>query len=60
MQEEQFTMSNKELSRLDWMYKLKAKHVSQALVASRLGLSTRQVRRLYRQFERQGAVVFDL
>ena len=47
-------MSQTELSRLDAMQQLQAKSATQTQVAQRLGLSVRQVKRLWRGYRRDG------
>lgn len=48
-------MSSKELTRLEVMQRLKAKRMRQADAARQLGISVRQVKRLYRAYREQGA-----
>ncbi|HEY3345135.1 MAG TPA: ISNCY family transposase, partial [Anaerolineaceae bacterium] len=48
-------MSGKELTKLEIMQRLKAKRLTQREAAQMLGLSVRQVKRLYRAFREQGA-----
>lgn len=49
------TMSDKEIARLEVMQRLKDKRLTQKEAARLLGLSTRQVKRLWRAYRRQGA-----
>jgi len=49
------TMSQQELDRADWMGRIRARRATQAQVAERLGLSLRQVERLYRAYKAGGA-----
>ncbi len=49
------TMSTKELSRLEIMQRLSEKRLSQKEAANLLGLSIRQVKRLYRKYRKEGA-----
>jgi transposase len=53
--DELLTMSQKELSRVEVMQRLKAKRLSQKEAAQLLGLSGRQVKRLWRAYRTQGA-----
>lgn len=53
--DELLSMSGKELTKLEIMQRLKAKRLSQREAAQLLGLSVRQVKRLYRAFREQGA-----
>lgn len=48
-------MSKKELTRLEVMQRLKAKRLKQKEASQMLGLSVRQVKRLYRRFLQSGA-----
>jgi hypothetical protein len=48
------TMSGKELDRAEWMLRIHEQRVTQALVAAHLGLSVRQVERLYRTYKTDG------
>lgn len=48
-------MSERELTRLEVMHRLKAKRLTQAEAGRLLGLSIRQVKRLYRAYRDQGA-----
>jgi hypothetical protein len=50
------TMTMRELDRLKCIQGLIDGHLKQTAVAARLGLTTRQVRRLVRQYEQQGPV----
>jgi transposase len=52
--DELITMSTKELTRLEVMQRLKEKRLTQKEAANLLGLSTRQVKRLWRRYK-QGA-----
>ena len=49
------TMSKKELTRLEVMQRLKAKRLKQREASQLLGISVRQVKRLYRSFLQSGA-----
>jgi len=49
------TMSNAEITRLEVMQRLKDKHLIQKEAARMLGISIRQVKRLYRAYKVQGA-----
>jgi transposase len=49
------TMSTKELTRLEVMQRLSEKRLSQKEAANLLGLSIRQVKRLYRKYRKEGA-----
>jgi hypothetical protein len=49
------TMSTKELSRLEVMQRLKDKRLIQKEAAKLLGLSTRQVKRLWQKYQKQAA-----
>jgi len=49
------TMSNKELSRLEVMEKLHFRSINQSQAANILGISTRQIQRLVREFKHKGA-----
>lgn len=49
------TMSKKELSRLEIMQRIQEKRLTQKEAAWMLGLSVRQVKRLYRAYRQQGA-----
>jgi transposase len=53
--DELLTMSNRELTRLEVMQRLKAKRLKQKEAAQLLGISTRQVKRLWRAYRKQGA-----
>jgi len=48
-------MSKKELSRVEVMERMKAKKMTQKKGAEALGISVRQVRRLWRKYEKKGA-----
>jgi transposase len=48
------TMSGKELDRAEWMLRIQERRVTQAQVAEHLGLSVRQVERLYRTYKAGG------
>jgi hypothetical protein len=48
-------MSGKEITRLEVMQRLKAKRMTQAEAGDVLGISERQVKRLYRAYREQGA-----
>ena len=49
------TMSKRELDRTEWMQAIRDRRATQAQVAERLGMSVRQVERLYRSFKADGA-----
>lgn len=49
------TMSKKELTRLEIMQRLKSKRLKQREASQILGISVRQVKRLYRAFQKSGA-----
>lgn len=49
------TMSKTEITRLEVMQRLKDKRLNQAKAAGLLGISIRQVKRLYRAYKAQGA-----
>jgi predicted DNA-binding protein (UPF0251 family) len=49
------TMSNRELTRLEAMQRLKDKRLTQKEAAQRLGISTRQVKRLWQAYRKKGA-----
>ena len=49
------TMSNKGLSRLDVMHQLQNRSINQAQAADILGISVRQVKRLWKAFKKEGA-----
>lgn len=49
------TMSQRELDRTEWMRDIRARRATQAQVAERLGVSVRQVERLYRAYKADGA-----
>jgi transposase len=53
--DELLTMSKKELTRLEVMQRLKEKRLTQKEAARLLGLSTRQIKRLWRAYRQQGA-----
>jgi transposase len=53
--DELLTMSNRELTRLEVMQRLKGKHLTQKEAAQLLGISTRQVKRLWRDYRKKGA-----
>ena len=48
------TMSGRELDRAEWMLRISERRASQAQVAEHLGLSLRQVERLYRAYKADG------
>ncbi|MSR31328.1 MAG: hypothetical protein EXR99_07475, partial [Gemmataceae bacterium] len=48
-------MSRKEMSRLEWMEKVKRKGLSLWTASSKMSLSYRQAKRLKKRFEEQGA-----
>ena len=49
------TMSHKELSRLEIMHKLQNRSINQSQAADILGISVRQVKRLWKIFKKEGA-----
>lgn len=53
--DELLTMSKRELTRLEVMQRIKDKRLTQKVAAEMLGLSVRQVKRLFRAFKTQGA-----
>jgi transposase len=53
--DELLTMSNREITRLEVMQRLQEKRLSQKEAAGMLGMSTRQVKRLFRPYKTQGA-----
>ncbi len=52
------TMSTKELDRAEVLSKLKQKALSQTQAADVLGISCRQVRRLYKGYKEMGLINF--
>ena len=53
--DELLTMSNRELTRLEVMQRIKQKRLTQKEAAGMLGLSVRQIKRLYRAYKADGA-----
>ena len=53
--DELLTMSNREITRLEIMQRLKEKRLTQKEAAGMLGISTRQVKRLWRAYRKKGA-----
>jgi len=53
--DELLTMSNKEITRLEAMQRIKDKRLTQKEAAEMLGISTRQVKRLYQAYRKKGA-----
>ena len=53
--DELLTMSNKEITRLEAMQRIKDKRLTQKEAARMLGIRTRQVKRLYRAYRKVGA-----
>lgn len=53
--DELLTMSNREITRLEAMQRIKDKRLTQKEAARMLSLSVRQVKRLYRAYKAQGA-----
>ena len=49
------TMSQTEIDRAEWMLRICERRATQAQVAERLGLSVRQVERMYRAYKAGGA-----
>jgi transposase len=48
-------MSEKEITRLQFMYQIEKKQLTQQMAAEQLGLSVRQVKRLWRAYQADGA-----
>ena len=53
--DELLTMSKREITRLEVMQRLKEKRLKQAEAAEMLGISVRQVKRLWRAYRQEGA-----
>jgi len=53
--DELLTMSKRELTRLEVMQRLKEKRLTQKEAAQMLGISTRQVKRLWQAYREKGA-----
>jgi len=53
--DELLTMSTKEITRLEAMQRIKEKRLTQKEAARMLGISTRQVKRLWRAYRKKGA-----
>ena len=53
--DELLTMSNQELSRIEVMQRLKDKRLTQREASHLLGISTRQIKRLWRSYRKKGA-----
>jgi transposase len=53
--DEQLIMSNREITRLEAMQRIKDKRLTQKEAARMLSLSVRQIKRLYRAYKAQGA-----
>ena len=51
--DELLTMSTKEITRLEVMQRLKDKRLTQKEAAAMLGMSIRQVKRLWRAYQRK-------
>jgi hypothetical protein len=49
------TMSHQELNRAEWMQRVRERRATQAQAAEHLGLTVRQVERLYRAYKTEGA-----
>src|SRR5688572_5527748 len=49
------TRSRRELSRVEWMQRIRDRRATQAQAAEHLGLTVRQVERLYRAYKAHGA-----
>ena len=49
------TMSQQEIDRAEWLLRVRERRATQAQVAERLGLSVRQVERMYRAYKAGGA-----
>lgn len=54
-EDEIYTMSKKEMTRLGLMQRLEAKQMTQKEVSSQLGISVRQVKRIWQAYQREGA-----
>ena len=54
--DELLTMSNREISRMEVIQRLKDKRLHQQEASQMLGISTRQIRRLFRAYQAHGAV----
>ena len=50
------TMSEKEIKRLTILGELEKKQITQAMAAKQIGVSVRQIKRLWRRYREQGAV----
>ncbi len=48
------TMSEKEIKRTEMMSQLAERQITQRLAAERLGISVRQVKRLWNKYQKQG------
>ncbi len=48
------SMSQQEIDRAEWMLRIRERRATQAQVAERLGLSVRQVERMYRAYKAGG------
>ena len=53
--DELLTMSKRELTRIEVMQRLKEKRLTQKEAAQMLGISTRQVKRLWQAYRKKGA-----
>ncbi len=53
--DELLQMSNREVTRLEGMHRLKDKRLTQKKAAKLLGISTRHVKRLWRAYQAKGA-----
>ena len=53
--DEKITMSKKEISRLEMMQRIEQKSMKQSEAAKLLGISIRQVKRIYRNYREKGA-----
>jgi predicted XRE-type DNA-binding protein len=53
--EQLLTMSTRELTRLELMQRLQQKRLSQNEAVAQLGISTRQVKQLWKAYQSQGA-----
>ncbi len=53
--DELLTISNRELTRLEVMQRLKDKRLAQKEAAQLLGISIRQVKRLWQAYRKKGA-----
>lgn len=54
-EDEIYTMSKEEITRLGLMQRLQAKQMTQKEVSNQLGISVRQVKRIWQAYQREGA-----